>query len=170
MAELTTNQNFFQPTGFKVVIDRANYPNIEFFAQTVDHPTVSAQSPTLAYRRVSNVPLPADTIDFSELSMQVLLDENLSSYEEIFNWMVKGVNENYVQQGRLSNRWRDDVPSQADISVSLLTSSNTKGRRIVYKSCVPTSLSGLNLNAGATNIEYIPFSVSFSFLDFEFMD
>lgn len=167
---ITTNQNYFQPTGFKVVIDRLSYPNIEFFAQSVDHPSVSAQSPNLVYRRVSNIPVPADTLDFSELSMQILLDEDLKSYTEIYDWMTRNVNENYVQQGRLNNRWSDETPSQSDITVSMLTSNNTKNKKIVYKSCVPTSLGGLNLNASASNVEYLPLSVTFAFVDFEITD
>ena len=38
MAELTTNKNYLQPTGFRVIISRQNYPNLEYFAQGVTHP------------------------------------------------------------------------------------------------------------------------------------
>ena len=31
--ELTSNLNYLQPTGFRVVIDRTRYPNLEYFAQ-----------------------------------------------------------------------------------------------------------------------------------------
>ena len=29
--ELTTNLNYLQPTGFTILIDRAKYPNLEYF-------------------------------------------------------------------------------------------------------------------------------------------
>ncbi len=34
---LTTNFNYLQPTGFKLVIDRTNYPNLEYFVQDFTH-------------------------------------------------------------------------------------------------------------------------------------
>ena len=33
--ELTTNLNYLQPTGFKLLIDRVKYPNLEYFCQGV---------------------------------------------------------------------------------------------------------------------------------------
>ena len=38
MADLTENFNYLQPTSFKLVIDRKNFPNLEFFCQQVTHP------------------------------------------------------------------------------------------------------------------------------------
>jgi len=38
MADLTTNLNYLQPTSFKLVIDRENYPNLEYFCQNFTHP------------------------------------------------------------------------------------------------------------------------------------
>ena len=32
---LTTNLNYLQPTGFKLLIDRVKYPNLEYFCQGV---------------------------------------------------------------------------------------------------------------------------------------
>ena len=38
MADLTTNLNYLQPTSYKITIDRENYPNLEYFAQSITHP------------------------------------------------------------------------------------------------------------------------------------
>ena len=37
-AELTSNINYLQPTGFRISIDRKRYPNLEYFCQQVIHP------------------------------------------------------------------------------------------------------------------------------------
>ena len=42
--ELTSNLNYLQPTGFRVVIDRTRYPNLEYFAQQVTHPAHTVKS------------------------------------------------------------------------------------------------------------------------------
>ena len=80
---LTDNINYLQPTGFKVVIDRENYPNLEFFAQSVDHPDVSIGLPNVPFRRIENVAMPGDTIAYSPLNISFILDEEIKSYIEL---------------------------------------------------------------------------------------
>ena len=58
--------------------------------------------------------------------------------------------------------------SKADISVAILTSNNTQNKRILYKGCNPTSLSGLQLTSIASSVEYLTFNASFVFTGFEF--
>ena len=35
-----SNINLLQPTSFKLIIDRKNFPNLEFFCQSVAHPAI----------------------------------------------------------------------------------------------------------------------------------
>jgi len=164
---LTENINFLQPTGFKVVISRIEYPNLEFFAQSVQHPDVSITGPTTPYSRIGNVNLPGDTLDYGELNIQFLLDEDIESYTELYNWMLEMVNEKYEPQQVRSTVSPND-PTQNDIIISILTSNNTPAKRIVYKGCNPTSVTGLELNSVASTIEYLTFNASFSFTGFQF--
>ena len=92
MAQLTDNINLFQPTGFKLIIDRKNYPNLEFFAQTVSHPGATLGAAEVPFSRIQSVPQPGDTLTFSELSVTILLDEDFNSYTEMYNWMIRMVN------------------------------------------------------------------------------
>jgi hypothetical protein len=78
------------------------------------------------------------------------------------------VNEDFVEQGARSSRNTSKVPTQADISVAILTSNNTQNKRILYKGCNPTSLSGLQLTSIASSVEYLTFNASFVFTGFEF--
>ena len=160
---LTDNKNYLQPTGFRVIIDRENYPNLEFFAQSVDHPDVSTTAPTVAYSRIGNVSLPGDALEYSELNIQFILDEDIKSYTELYNWIESLVNKNFVKPNSTS-----DVPTQADISVSILSSHNNQNKRILYKGCNPTSLSGLQLTSIASSVEFLTFNASFVFTGFEF--
>ena len=51
--ELTSNLNYLQPTGFKILIDRAKYPNLEYFCQSVEHPSVTANPIEFPVRRIT---------------------------------------------------------------------------------------------------------------------
>ena len=58
LAELTgdpnqvPNSTFLQPTGFRILIDRNNYPNLEFFAQSVSHPSISLPAVETGYKKL----------------------------------------------------------------------------------------------------------------------
>ena len=164
---LTANKNYLQPTGFKVVINRKDYPNLEFFAQSVNHPDVTLTGPTVPYSRIENVNFPGDALGYSELGIQFILDEDIDSYTELYNWMVGIVNNDFVSQQARSQRVNPESPTQADITVSILSSHNNTNKNIVYKGCNPTSLSGLQLTSVASSVEYLTFDGSFSFTSFD---
>ena len=92
MATLTANKNYLQPSGFRVIIDRENYPNLEFFAQSVNHPDVSIAGTNLPFRRIENVNMPGDTISFSELTVSFILDEDMKAYTEKFKKNEMAIN------------------------------------------------------------------------------
>ena len=120
-------------------------------------------APNVAYSRIGNVSLPGDALEYSELNIQFILDEDIKSYTELYNWIESLVNKNFVKPNSTS-----DVPTQADVSVSILSSHNNQSKRILYKGCNPTSLSGLQLTSIASSIEYLTFNASFVFTGFEF--
>lgn len=164
---LTANKNYLQPTGFKIVISRENYPNLEFFAQSINHPDVTLTGPNIPYPRIENVNFPGDALGYSELGISFILDEEIESYTELYNWMVGIVNNDFVPQQGRTQRVNPQVPTQADISISILSSHNNENKRILYKGCNPTSLSGLQLTSIAASVEYLTFDGSFSFTSFD---
>lgn len=159
MATLTTNINYLQPTAFKLVIDRKNYPNLEYFAQTVSHPGIVLTPQELPYKR-ANIYMSGDKLTFDELSATIIVDENLNSYTEMYDWMERLVEQNHRPA---TVREVAAVPSAADITLSVLTSHNNSNKRFVYVDCVPTSLGNINFEATVGDIQYLTFPVSFRF-------
>ena len=163
MSELTSNLNFLQPTNFKVVIDRKQYGNLEFFAQRVSHPSVTVNSPTVPFRRISNISLPGDTISFSELSFDVIVDEDLKSYIEVFNWLSSLVESPY---DRSSTR-QPEIKSEVDITLTIQNSHNNTTRRIKYIDCVPNNLGILSMESVLGDDRVVSYPVSFTIGYFE---
>ena len=161
---VTSNTNFLQPSGFKLVIDRKKYGNVEYFAQSVSHPSVAGQAVQVGYPRAA-IHMPADTLSFGELQVNVLMDEDMTAYLEIYDWMRRLVNENYETRTFADS---DEYPSTADISIVVLTSHNNKSKTIRYIDCVPVDLGSIDFQATSGTTQYITFPVTFSFTRFEF--
>lgn len=167
-SQLTTT-NFLQPNGFRMVVNRKNFPNLEFFCQSFTHPDVGVNAAEQAYKRISSIPFSGDKFTYGELSVQVILDEELNSYEEMYNWMERIVETN--EKSTLTNQrtgvdYSSSPPTYSDITLTILNSTNNLSREIRYIDCIPTSLGSINFET-LTGDNFITYPVSFRYSYFE---
>ena len=158
------NLNFLQPTAFKLTIDRKHYANLQFFAQTVLHPNLSMNPVEVPYQRISSVPFAGDKLTFSELTCMIIVDENLNSYTEMYNWMNRIV---VTNERASSSRTETQPPTVADMTLSILSSHNNTVRTIKYLDCLPVSLGDMTLESTSGDVQYITFPATFRFSTFE---
>lgn len=166
MATLTTNINYLQPTSYKLVIDRDNYPNLEYFAQTITHPGMILNPSEVPFRKIAGVPIVGGSLTFNELSATIILDEDMTAYDEMYAWIRRVVDNQPV--GALE-RNSGKPPTYSDITLSILSSHNNQTKQVKYLECCPTALGDINFESTATGTEFITFSVSFRFTYFEFV-
>ena len=164
MATLTDNKNYLQPTGFSVSIERKNYPNLQYFAQSVTHPGSSVNPVELPGRRILNVPLAGDKITYGELQVDFVLDEDMASYIEMQNWLERMVNDGHITATDAAND-STLIPTASDITVTILTSHNNVNKRIRYYNCIPTNVGSIEMNA-SQNQTYLTYTSSFRFDQF----
>lgn len=164
MANLTTNFNYLQPTSFKLVIDRKNYPNLEFFCQNFVHPGMLMNAPEVPFRNIAGVPFAGSKLTFNELSANILLDEDMKAYDEMFAWMRRIFSTADVKP---LDRTTSSAPTFADITLSILSSHNNQTKQVKYNECVPTSLGDIQFESTASGTEFITFNATFRFTYFE---
>ena len=162
---LTDNKNFLQPTGFKVSIERSKYGNLEYFAQSVIHPGATVAITEMPVPRIRNIPYAGDAIDYGQLDIELILDEDLKSYTEMQNWLERIINEPNLTRREAESQGTD--ATTADITVTILTSHNNANLRIKYNDCIPTSLGQITFASTGSSVSYITFGASFRFRDFE---
>lgn len=158
MATLTSNINFLQSTQFKVIIDRAQFGNLEFFIQSFQHPGVTLTSAPLAYKRIATIGLPGDTLTIDELGFEIIVDENMNSYTEMYNWVELLTQD---RSGAAAIAPIKPISYEADISILLMTNSNHVVKTIKYIDCVPTSIGSLNFSATTGEAAQVTFNAMF---------
>ena len=78
------NRNFLSPVGFKFNLKRS--PGVAFLCNSANIPDISLGEATQAtYLR--DIPTPGDKIQFGDLSLRFLVDEDLKNYMEIQHWI-----------------------------------------------------------------------------------
>lgn len=157
------NTNLLQPSGFKIVIDRQKFPNIEWFAQSVDHPSVGLPVANASFRRVTEVPEPGDRLEFPEVTFNVILDEEMGVYTEAYNWMKRLVEKKYTPPTAMD---AENPPSECDITMLILNSNNRKQKSIIYRNAFPTNIGNIPMGAESEpNPILVPISFQYLYFD-----
>lgn len=141
--------NFMSPIGFKIVVERM--PNIEFFTQRVNIPSLSmgAAEQLSPLHRIYQIP---DRIEYAELDLSFVVDESMNNYYEILAWMEgMGTPE---KSSQFSSLQKSDAGLVSDISIVIENSHKNGNVRFNFTDCFPIALSGINLDVTGTDIIY----------------
>ena len=169
------NRNFLSPVGFKFSLKRS--PGVAYFCNEANIPDMSlsiAEQPT--YLR--DLPVPGDKIDFGDLSLRFMVDENLTNYMEIQNWIrglgypeaisqyAKLEEKAYIQQ--TFGQKRQDIYS--DGTLQILSNNLVPNFQVLFDDLFPYSLSTVTFDATDTDIEYFTADVSFKYTIYSITD
>jgi len=169
-----TNRNFLSPTGFKFGLKRS--PGVAFFCNQANIPSLDlgiAEQPTY----LKDIPVPGDKIQFGDLTLRFLVDEDLVNFMEIQNW-IRGLGfpESLAEFNDLKNqailgpmgKSTEDVYS--DGTLQILSSSLIPKFQVVFSDLFPYSLSTVTFDATDTDIEYFTADVSFKYTIYQITD
>lgn len=166
---LTTNFNYLQPTGFRLVIDRTNYPNLEFFVQDFTHAGVIMNTADLQYKKLASIPFIGDKLTYNEMLANIILDEDMKAYTEMHDWMRRILDQDMTTPVDRFKAKTEKPPAQSDITLSILSSSNNPVVRIKYRDCIPTALTDIQFQSTAGGESFITFGASFRFTYFDIL-
>ena len=156
------NKNFLSPLNFKFTIKKA--PHVNFFIQRVNIPQITLNQVNYPNPFV-NVPIPGDHITYNELQITFKVDEDLTNYLEIHNWIkALGKPDNFEQYREIQDKksWTGDG-IYSDISVMILSSTKAANYEVVYTDAHPVSLSGLTFGTTDEDVNYIEASATFKY-------
>jgi len=158
------NINPLQPSQFRFLADRRRYGKFTFFAQSVSHPGLVTNAAEAPFRQYTSVPQIPDTYTYSELNVQVMLDEELSAYTQMQNWLVDNVQNEVKQPSEVEE---DEHASYADLFLTIQSNKNTINKSIHYKGAFPVSIGNIDMISSQDGVPMIVFPVAFRFTNFE---
>ena len=89
------------------------------------------------------------------------MDENMSSYTEMWNWCKRMVEKPSKDKRTLNDA--TNIPLMGDITVIVLSSHNNQNKQIKYYGAFPTNLSTVSLEAATGDVPAITYTVDFRF-------
>jgi len=161
------NRNFLSPTGFRFILNRS--PKVAFFCNQANIPDLTLSVATHSTRLGRDLPQPGNKLEFGDLNLRFLVDENLENYMEIQNWLRGlGYPNDLRQLYDLQKEYFFDESSKSmniysDGTLMVLSNSNIPNYQIRFKGLFPYLLTTLDYDATQTEAEYFTANVSFKY-------
>jgi len=184
-----TKFDYASPTQFKFQL--LKLPKVEYFCTAVNIPGVTLSNVDIA-TPLKSIPVPGTILDYGDLEMSFLVDENLENYREIHGWLTGlGFPRDHAQAKTLVDAAKDRFPTGgksdsvadagkvvgapmplgpvfSDATLNVLTSKNTANIEVRFSDMFPVSLSALNFNQQANDVDYLSASVTMKYKIYEF--
>lgn len=159
--------NFLTGIGFQFQLIK--YPKISFFCQSATIPGINLSVATQS-TRYNAIPHPGDEITFEDLSLEFIVDENMSNYITIHNW-VRNLGHPY------SSRDIQDLPGNnlddktySDGVLFILDSNFRKKFKVVFKDLFPTDIGALKFESTAQDVQYFTVNSNFKYTIYDIYD
>jgi len=118
---------------------------------------------------LTDIPRPGEKIDFGDLSLRFLIDENLENYLEVQNW-IRGIGfpesltqiYDFQKTGNIDGD-NDMLNLYSDGTLTILSQLNKPMFYVKFEDLFPYQLSDIQFDATVADVEYLTAEVSFKY-------
>jgi len=174
------NRNFLSPIGFKFAVNKLR--GVDFFCQSASIPAISMGAWEQG-TRINKVFQPGDELYYEPLYLKFLIDENMKNYYQVHDWIReittpysarefgydRGTLRSINKQNRDKNVYvlgNNDWLS--DASLYILSSNYRPVAEFIFRDCFPLSLTTLNFDASAPDVNYFTAEVKIRYNYFDY--
>ena len=147
-----TGVSMLKPSSFKLILNNADFTNIEYFCTIASIPTVDLPAAASNFKNVFPT-VSGESLAFSNLSVTFIVDEDMKNYIEAFNWLKYNAN--------------NDITKYIDATLLVLGNKNKVKKSIQFKNCIPVSLAAIEFNVQDDSEDYITCSLDIAYSSFE---
>jgi hypothetical protein len=145
------------PTYYRFSI--AKLPKVSYFCQSVSLPTVTMSEVIMPtpFQQISR----PSKLDFDELTLGFVIDENLGNYLEIFNWLRSMTNVDDYQEFKPSNT------HVTTANLVILNSSKNPKLNVTFYDIYPRILSSVDFSSTVIDPEPFIANCTFKYRSFD---
>jgi hypothetical protein len=155
------NPNQLTQNRFRFVLDRA--PTVKYFMANTELPGMTLEVANQA-TMFNSIPRPGNKMTFESYPVTFRVDEDLTNYLEIYEWMVSlGFPSDFTGYQGLKAK---NIKEVSDGSLMLLSSASNPNINIRFLDMFPISISRLPFDLNNSDIEYTSATVVFAYQRF----
>ena len=150
--EQPVNRNYLSPVGFQ--FDLELFSGVDFFCQSVNLPDVTMPVAELP-SKFRSIPIPGSGgVQFGDLNVTFLIDEDLKNYMSIQNW---------IRELGLSEGHSSGLDTKSRGTLQVLTSNFNGNFYVNFEEIFPIGLTGVNFDATSSDIDYVTATATFKY-------
>ncbi len=134
-----------------------SFKKVEFACTGVSIPGISLNA-TVQVSRYSDVKHPGDKLEYEDLSLEFLVDEELKNYQEISDWLKSIQSTSHTEINK----------TVSDSKITIYNSSHKLIGTYTFKDSFPISLSSIQLSVDETGVVFPKATVSLTYTSYEF--
>jgi len=169
LSKQISNRNYLSPIGFNFIL--AKYPKVSFFCNSAKIPEISLAT-AVQPSYLKDIDVPGEKLTYEDLSINFLVDENMTNYVTIHKWLTGlGFPETTDQYTELitNGSVRDPRLAFSDASLIILNSNYKSVASVRFKDLFPTSISSLEFTATETDYNYFTATVTFKYTVYDIL-
>ena len=160
-----TNRNFLSPAAFQFTVTKE--PKVSFFCTSASIPELFFQT-NVQPSYLKDIDVPGEKLEYGDLTVRFLVDEDLKNYMAIHNWMT-GIGypetlQDFKTETTKPDTSRDMNLQFSDGSLSILNSNFRTNAIVKFKDLFPVSLTSLEFDTAVTDIQYFTAEATFKYL------
>jgi hypothetical protein len=170
------NRNFLSPIGFQFTIDRLK--GVDFFCQIATVPGINMGTVETG-TRFNKLNHPGDELEYDDLYVKFLVDENMKNYLQVHDWMREittpyssrefGFNRGTLPSQNPIRRRTEEPPSlldnqwKSDCSLFILSSNYRPIAEFIFRDAFPISLTPLTFDSSIGDTNYFTAEIRFKY-------
>ena len=164
-ANQITNRNFLSPAAFQFTVTKE--PKVSFFCTSASIPELFFQT-NVQPSYLKDIDVPGEKLEYGDLTVRFLVDEDLTNYMSIHNWMT-GIGypetlQDFKTETTKPDTSRDMNQQFSDGSLSIQNSNFRTNAIVKFKDLFPVSLTSLEFDTAVTDIQYFTAEATFKYL------
>ena len=164
--------NPLSPNGFMFSVSKL--PTLDYFCQQVNLPGITLGAPEFG-NPFNIAPIPGETLTYDQLQMQFLVNEDMSNYQAIYNWIIAlGFPQDYTQYTTFINDTNAVATSElaknySDGTLQILGSNNVAVKTVQFYDMFPIALDSLMFQSTNQDVNYLMGNVTFRYGYYKFL-
>lgn len=159
------NRNFLAPNGFTFTLSKD--PKISFFCTKAKIPLIS-YPPLNQPTYLKSIPLPATTMEYDDLRLTFMIDEDMVNYISLYEWMTGlGFPKTTDQYRNLTQDENDSrinhLREVSDGDLTILNSNYNQNVIVRFKDLFPIELTSVEYDTQISDIQYLSAQATFQY-------
>ena len=163
-AKQIDNRNFLTGVGFKFSLTK--FPKVDFFSNSARIPELNLEL-TRQPSYLKNIDVPGERLTYGDFTLRFLVDENMENYLSVYEWLTglgfPETTKEFAEIIKDKDGQRDPKEAFCDGTLRILNSNYREVAKVKFNDLFPTSLTSLEFDASATDIQYFTAEATFKY-------